>query len=707
MRSKRLRLLLKQHRKSTLRYYIFCYMTITLLSCSIIACIFFVISVNSLGTSLKNAEQEKLTMVANDFREQFDSIQKQVFVMSTSLSYQPSYLSRNAFYEIDLIDEVKRIKSTSPILSDYFILYENDRNVFMPKGKMPFDVYCDKFFDFNKNEASSLYESIILLNTENTLPLHSDEFLMVFPLHFYSSIGNTQSAWFCAYLPLKVLFQRANLISGGFESNFSIEYNQSFTGDDDTFHVQSFDISLQDMSNEKYSMVQHFQKIGFIFTICFATFLILLAVMLAFITYLPIKKVVQRHLPTQKNQVVQSNDEIAMLDKMLSNADKQHKLSVEQITQMTNQIHKQQKKLKEYLLLALANNEWSIQTLSSIENSGIILDGAYFSAIIIHFNKALSYDESEKIISSLECLSCDDMHCYSMKIDSLPSFFMIISAKQSASIDQLRGILADIINTEVEDIPRISFGSIVSSLSQLSVSLDSALSNSGEKKADTCFVPNIIESVLSPIRDEKSSLALNKLVEFNNTVTQCFPSVIAQRVLYANLVSAIFKIAHTKGIEITGATTSVLNGIPSSVDFQNELSELICGLCDDEASQSQIDSRTQQIMRYIEEHIFDYDLALDTVAENFGLSGRQISRIIARETGYSYKDYLLDIRVKKAKSLLLEGNSVKAVSEMLHYSSIPYFIKLFHSKTGVTPAKYKSVIEKEKSDIDISSNEEK
>lgn len=54
----------------------------------------------------------------------------------------------------------------------------------------------------------------------------------------------------------------------------------------------------------------------------------------------------------------------------------------------------------------------------------------------------------------------------------------------------------------------------------------------------------------------------------------------------------------------------------------------------------------------------------------------------------SYKELLIELRIARAKELLLAGESVSSVCERLHYASAPYFIKLFREKTGFTPAKY-------------------
>ncbi len=65
------------------------------------------------------------------------------------------------------------------------------------------------------------------------------------------------------------------------------------------------------------------------------------------------------------------------------------------------------------------------------------------------------------------------------------------------------------------------------------------------------------------------------------------------------------------------------------------------------------------------------------------------SCLIKDATGNLYKDFLIELRIEKAKELLLnESLSIKETAQNVGYASIPHFIKLFKKMTGETPASF-------------------
>ena len=102
-------------------------------------------------------------------------------------------------------------------------------------------------------------------------------------------------------------------------------------------------------------------------------------------------------------------------------------------------------------------------------------------------------------------------------------------------------------------------------------------------------------------------------------------------------------------------------------------------------------SRTaRQVIEYVEHHFMEYDLSLDSVAEKFMLNTAYLSRIIKQELGMGYKEYLMELRMNRAKEMLLDQTvSVADVCAEIGYANPSHFIKLFQKYTGMTPAKYR------------------
>jgi len=103
-----------------------------------------------------------------------------------------------------------------------------------------------------------------------------------------------------------------------------------------------------------------------------------------------------------------------------------------------------------------------------------------------------------------------------------------------------------------------------------------------------------------------------------------------------------------------------------------------------ELSQNTID----RIMEYLKSH-FDEDISLDFLAEKYYMSGSYLSRIFKQYTGNNLTDYLIELRMERAKSLLVLGKyKTYEISQMVGYKSDKYFYRVFKQYTGKSPSEY-------------------
>ena len=80
---------------------------------------------------------------------------------------------------------------------------------------------------------------------------------------------------------------------------------------------------------------------------------------------------------------------------------------------------------------------------------------------------------------------------------------------------------------------------------------------------------------------------------------------------------------------------------------------------------------------------------IDEVAARAWMSKSSFYRHFKAEMGQSPLDYLNEIRVQKAKKMLLQpGTQVADVSFAFGYSSVSHFIRTFKKDTGLTPKQY-------------------
>jgi YesN/AraC family two-component response regulator len=93
----------------------------------------------------------------------------------------------------------------------------------------------------------------------------------------------------------------------------------------------------------------------------------------------------------------------------------------------------------------------------------------------------------------------------------------------------------------------------------------------------------------------------------------------------------------------------------------------------------------------VESNIANEDFSVNDIYKELGISRVQLYRKVKAVLGYNVNDYILDVRMQKAKYLLLnEDLSISEIAFKTGFSSSAYFSTVFKSKFGVTPSDYKS-----------------
>ena len=102
------------------------------------------------------------------------------------------------------------------------------------------------------------------------------------------------------------------------------------------------------------------------------------------------------------------------------------------------------------------------------------------------------------------------------------------------------------------------------------------------------------------------------------------------------------------------------------------------------------DSRTQKIATYIQCNV-QADLTINSLADRFSLSARQLSRLFVSELGMAPAAYVTSVRLDVVRTLLTETSlALKNIASQCGYSSQDAMSRVFRLQFGVTPGQYRA-----------------
>ena len=97
------------------------------------------------------------------------------------------------------------------------------------------------------------------------------------------------------------------------------------------------------------------------------------------------------------------------------------------------------------------------------------------------------------------------------------------------------------------------------------------------------------------------------------------------------------------------------------------------------------------LKEYIDTHFTEIE-SVGEVAEQFFYSREYISRLFKKYYDTTVMDYIHELRVAKAKSLIGEGLQMIDVCYAVGYSSLSTFVRVFRRATDMTPSEYRKLI---------------
>jgi len=101
------------------------------------------------------------------------------------------------------------------------------------------------------------------------------------------------------------------------------------------------------------------------------------------------------------------------------------------------------------------------------------------------------------------------------------------------------------------------------------------------------------------------------------------------------------------------------------------------------------DEAVLKAQKFCKDNFFN-DISVLIIAQFCHISERSLLRRFKSATGFTPKQYIIQLRIEKAKQLMeLENLSIEAIGFEVGYLDVSNFTKIFKKTSGVTPAEFK------------------
>ena len=94
-------------------------------------------------------------------------------------------------------------------------------------------------------------------------------------------------------------------------------------------------------------------------------------------------------------------------------------------------------------------------------------------------------------------------------------------------------------------------------------------------------------------------------------------------------------------------------------------------------------------IKYIEKNYNNSEVTNDILAKQCSISEVYFRKLFAEKYGTTPKQYIVEVRIEKAKQLLREGQmNISAVAKQVGFTNPYHFSRTFKEKVGTTPTQY-------------------
>lgn len=665
---------------------IFC-CVLFLLVAGIVVLMFRFTSDRLVNDELKNA-QTNLQQAVTDMEKQHEVMQDIAHQIRATSSYRPGILKQSAYKDIELLTDFVRFGNYSPLISQYFLIYQNSDKVYTWEGKISYyQFFARSVLNCTKIEADDLFQLLNSLQEEQIVQ-HGRQVFIMMPLRFVNTITDQENAALCFIMQQQDFANRMAFIAARPLEDLSLRLGKTTVlgaGEEvSTPLVQNHDnrflltaVSESGFVNAEcqvllerwpllFSAVPAWLYTGIIMLMLLVA---LTGVLFGRLLVKPLRNVIRRYVsPTDYIQ-----NEFDELNRLVSRMEEENSNSMQLI--------------KERTLLTILHGYYNKRLIERWGFLQLQFDFPLYCVGVIHEQEQYPVTDTG-LVRSIEKLMLPGTVVYACRASSDEVIALIIGYHDLNQRENVLHAAQAMLHGESE----LFVGRECSSPERLSTSYVDALSQFHHSQG------RVVEDIQHFIRRIVAAAEDN---DTNSITAECqsmaaqysYPSAQMVKQFAINASTALNMVANEKHITLDRNDVNNLVLLADMNSCLSDIAEIVRKAFQQE--RKPVNARTEQqataIIAYIREHAYDPDFDLSTISAHFNLSNDYISASVKAAVGVPFKEYQTSLRMQKASRMLLEqpDKTVTEVSEAVGYRKASNFIKKFKETYGVTPSQYR------------------
>jgi len=692
--------------------YMVSYVGIVLSTCVLLGVVLFSSSVQELNSTYRDTQLERLHIASTTLDNNLIRMQEMGYLLEKSSLLRSAYLSRDTYNSFDALDYLSRFRGYVPLTEEYFLMYRDDTRVFKVTDSVAtntFDIFAGQLNVKTHSRREALYHQIntceditVIIPNEtqgSTNSVQNDFALFLFPLDFSetdmdqavlgfivrsSHLTSILEAVIGSDIPaLTISFDGQQFFSSA-KTKATFRSPQTATAFNDHLVLE-----MEMDAFSSHTRLADYTRTMYVYLIVIVALLICGSVWLAWRSYRPIREITRRYHPT-----FSEHDELSALSALFENLFEEKRLSAERLREEMDNLSEQRRAIRRQIVQLLICGQFDLSNRSELRYLDLSGDASAFSILALYPHNE-GFVDAYQFLQKIEALSDDTLTLRGTLLAGEECAVFLCAAR---SPDEMRDVreLVEALASELEQPVRSVQGLCCDNLRRLPVSFLDAL-NKAEMPADQTQGPLFsasdiwIRRMIGEVENGNEAPALNCLHQILSLLTPNVP-LFVRMCVFSNITNALMQLIYRLELNIADEQANMIAILQAPDNFQAVAASLIARIC--QAVNQQDTTRTSDLqtalLSYIREHISDYDLNLSSLGQALSIPEKSITHLIREATGLSYKEYLNEARVERARELLtVENKTVTETCALVGLSEVSYFIRIFKRITGETPANYK------------------